>query len=141
MVSLHAASQFPVAYVSLDLAQSCHNIKSMKMGLIIPFGVVVMLLPICLARDYFKSQSVLWPTDADLIQDTAKPSRFACGSWCSTLGTECSVFEYSASGNCKTSKLGIVSSSSLTQTRRSSWLKRGLPMSVEGGVGSMLCKL
>ena len=105
------------------------------MGYMVPIRLIIMaiLLPQCMARDYFKLQPVLWPSDAAKVQETSMPSRFACGSWCSTLGTECSVFQFNVTGNCKVSKLGLISPSSFTETRKSSWLKRGLPMSVEGG--------
>ena len=98
------------------------------------WGLGAILAPACLAGNYFKYQQVLWPSDPDKLDESPQPSRFACGSWCSALGTDvCSAFEFTASKECKVGNVESVSIPDLLGLKKGSWLKRASPVTTKGG--------
>ena len=74
------SSQLPI---SLWTMYNSLAIESIIAGSMAPIRLLGVLPPVCMAHDYFTLQSASRPTD---IQESSKPSKFACGSWCSTLG-------------------------------------------------------
>ena len=60
--------------------------------------VLVLLPAFCLGQTSdshkYRATTTLWPEDQALIQQLTVPSRIRCGAWCSSLGDECSVYEF-----------------------------------------------
>ena len=70
--------------------------------------------------DFFKILNMHWPSDPMQVNESAMPSRYACGSLCSIMGLECTMFEFTA-GSCKLAKrIGI---DDLGAAKKPTWVK------------------
>ena len=84
------------------------------------------------ARDYFKLSQVHW-LDSSVVKSVAIPSKYACVSQCSSMGANCTVFEFQ-DGTCTlgvqpgllwASDLANLKPKSLSMVKRGSSMEQG----------------
>ena len=87
--------------------------RNMAMTMRLAFAILLPLRALCESQDShnYNMASTLWTDDLNLVKEQTVPSGIRCGAWCSTLGLDCTVYDFNPdSGLCRVGVQVLVTS-------------------------------